>query len=100
MLNSRNLTVFKLIRLFLQSDSSTIAENVRYLMYKYEIPTFVRERDFSNVIKYVHNKKVISPIQLNEVDSVKILCKMRDSVLLSDLSKRDIQILIDVICIS
>ena len=40
MLNSRNLTVFKLIRLFLQSDSSTSAENVRYLMYKYEIPIF------------------------------------------------------------
>ena len=34
MLNSRNLTVFKLIRIFLQSDSSTSAENVRYLMYK------------------------------------------------------------------
>ena len=100
MLNSRNLTVFKLIRLFLQSDSSTFAENVRYLMYKYEIPIFVWERDFSDVIKYVHNKQVISPIQLSEVDSVKELCKMRDGVLFSDLSKRDIQILIDVICIS
>ena len=100
MLNSRNLTVFKLIRLFLQSDSSTFAENVRYLMYKYEIPIFVWERDFSDVIKYVHNKQVISLIQLSEVDSVKELCKMRDGVLFSDLSKRDIQILIDVICIS
>ena len=37
MLNSWNLTVYKLIRLFLQSNSSTFAENVRYLMYKYEI---------------------------------------------------------------
>ena len=100
MLNSRNLTVFKLIRLFLQSDSSTFAENVQYLMYKYEIPIFVWERDFSDVIKYVHNKQVISPIQLSEVDSVKELCKMRDGVLFRDLSKRDIQILIDVICIS
>ena len=34
MLNNRNLTVFKLIRIFLQSDPSTSAENVRYLMYK------------------------------------------------------------------
>ena len=100
MLNSRNLTVFKLIRLFLQSDSSTFAENDGYIMYKYEIPIFVWERDFSDVIKYVHNKQVISPIQLSEVDSVKELCKMRDGVLFSDLSKRDIQILIDVICIS
>ena len=58
MLNSRNLTVFKLIRLFLKSDSSTFAENVRYLMYKYEIPIFVWESDFSDVIKYVHNKQV------------------------------------------
>ena len=91
---------FKLIRLFLQSDSSTFAENVQYLMYKYEIPIFVWERDFSDVIKYVHNKQVISPIQLSEMDSVKELCKMRDGVLCSDLSKRDIQILIDVICIS
>ena len=31
----------KLIRLFLKSDSSTFAENVRCLMYKYEIPNFV-----------------------------------------------------------
>ena len=46
MLNSRNLTVFKLIRLFLKRDFSTFAENVRYLMYKYEIPIFVWERDF------------------------------------------------------
>ena len=35
MLNSRNLTVFKLIRLFFKSDSSTFAENVRDLMYMY-----------------------------------------------------------------
>ena len=35
MLNNRNLTVFKLIRLLLKSDSPTFAENVRYLMYKY-----------------------------------------------------------------
>ena len=41
MLNSWNLTVFKLIRLFLKGNSSTFAENVRYLMYKYEISIFV-----------------------------------------------------------
>ena len=54
MLKSRNFTVFKLIRLFLRSDSSTFAENVRYLMIKYEIPFFVRERDLSDVIEFVH----------------------------------------------
>ena len=69
-------------------------------MFKYEILIFVWERDFCDVIKYVHNKQAMSPIQLNEVDSVKEVCKMRDGVLFSDLSKRDIQILIDVICIS
>ena len=47
----------------LQSDSSNFAENVRYLMYKYEIPILVWERNFSDFIKYVHNKQVISPIQ-------------------------------------
>ena len=46
MLNSRNLTVFKRIRLFLQTNSSTSAENVRYLMYKYEIPIFWRGKRF------------------------------------------------------
>ena len=46
MLNSRNLTVFKLIRIFLQSDSSTSAENLRYLMYKYEIPIFFLGKRF------------------------------------------------------
>ena len=49
-------------------------------MYKYEIPIFVWERDFSDVIKFVHNKQVISPIQLSELDSVKKICKMRDGV--------------------
>ena len=48
----------------------------------------------------MHNKQVITPIQLSEMDSVKGLCKMRGDVLFSDLSKRDFQILIDVICIS
>ena len=40
-------------------------------MYKHEILIFIWESDFSDVIKYVHNKQVISPIQLSEVDSVK-----------------------------
>ena len=62
-------------------------------MYKYEIPIFWKERDFSDVIKYVHNKQANTFIQLNEVDSVKNLCKMRDCVLFSDPSKRDIQII-------
>ena len=39
-------------------------------------------------------------LTLSEVDSVKELCKMRDNVLFIDLSKRDIQIFMDVICIS
>ena len=69
-------------------------------MYKYEIAIFVWERDFSDILKYMHNKQTISPIQLSEVDSVKELCKLRVGVLFSELSKRDIQILIDVICIS
>ena len=54
---------------------------------------FLGERDFSDVIKYVHNKQAITFIQLNEVDSVKNLCKMRDDVLFNDPSKRDIQII-------
>ena len=59
--------------MFLKSDSSTFAEHVRYLMYKYQIPILVWERDFSDVIKYVHNKLVILPIQLSDVNSVKEL---------------------------
>ena len=54
---------------------------------------FFGERDFSDVIKYVHNKQAITFIQLNEVDSVKNVCKMRDGVLYSESSKRDIQII-------
>ena len=54
---------------------------------------FRGERDFSDVIKYVHNKQAITFIQLNEVDSVKNACKMRDGVLYSESSKRDIQII-------
>ena len=64
------------------------------------MPIFVWESDFSDVIKYVHNKQAISSIQLSEVDSVKEISKMRDGVLFSDQNERDTQILIDVICIS
>ena len=39
----------------------------------------------------MHNKQAITFIQLNEVDSVKNVCKMRNGVLYSDPSKRDIQ---------
>ena len=42
-------------------------------MYKYELPIFVWEIKFGDVIKYVHNIQSISPIQLSEVDSVKEL---------------------------
>ena len=45
-------------------------------------------------------KQVISLIQLSEVDCVKELCKMREGVLFGNLSKRDIQIIIDIICIN
>ena len=48
---------------------------------------FVWDKDFSDVIKYVHNKQA-TPIQFSEVDGVKGLCKMRDGVLFSDLSRR------------
>ena len=71
MLNSRNLAVIKVIRLFLKSDPSTFAENVRYLLYTYEKLFLFWETNFSDVIKYVHNKQLISPIQLSEVDSVR-----------------------------
>ena len=101
-LNSRNLTVFKLIRLFLKSDSSTFVENVRYLMYKMKY-LFLFGKKISVMLQnmcILHNNQVISPIQLSELDSVKELCKMRDGLLFSDRSKRDIQISIDLICIS
>ena len=61
MLTSRNLTVFKLIRLFLNSDSSAFAENVRYLMYNYEIPIFVWEKDFSDVKNMCTINKLFFP---------------------------------------
>ena len=38
-------------------------------MPKYEIPIFVGERDFSDVINYVHNKHMFSLIKLSEVDN-------------------------------
>ena len=46
MLNSRNLIVSNQIRLFLKGDSSIFAENVRYFMYKYEIPIFCSGKRF------------------------------------------------------
>ena len=58
------------------------------------MPIFVLESDFSDVIKYVLNEQVISPIPIREVDSVTELCKM------SDLSSYDIQIFAHFVHIS
>ena len=38
-------------------------------MTKYEILIFVGEKDFSDVIKYVHNKHMFFSIKLSEVDN-------------------------------
>ena len=49
-INSYNITVTSLINTFLNCESSVFAENYRYIMYKYNIPSTLWRSDFKTLI--------------------------------------------------
>ena len=83
MLNSNNMTVKELLRHFMNCDSSVIAENVRYIMHKYDISVFLWYGDLSSIISKIKiNRKEFSDYQLSNIETIRELCNVRDGIIL------------------
>ena len=100
MLNSENRTIRSMMYVFIKSNSSVFAENYRYLMYKYEMCYEDWNSDLQSIIRKTYRDNDLTNRQRLNIDIIKELCSVRDSMLDTALyvSKRNIQILIDEIC--
>ena len=97
-INSDNTTLTSLINSFLNCESSIFAENYRYIMYKYNIPSTLWRRDFKTLILNISYTDDINDWQRINISTIQELCKMRDGILYSGLNTQEIQVLIDFIC--
>ena len=93
--NSYNITVTSLINTFLNCESSVFAENYRYIMYKYNIPSTLWRRDFKTLILNISYTDDINDWQMINISPIQELCKMRDGTLYSGLTTQEIEVLID-----
>ena len=97
-INSNNITVTSLINTFLNCESSVFAENYRYIMYKYNIPSTLWRSDFKTFISNISYIDDINDRQRINISTLQELCKMRDGILYSGLTTQEIEVLIDFIC--
>ena len=84
-INSDNTTLTSLINTFLNCESSVFAENYRYNMYKYNIPSTLWRRDFKTLILNISYTDDINDWQRINISTIQELCKMRDGILYSGL---------------
>ena len=97
-INSNNITVTSLINTFLNCESSVFAENYRYIMYKYNIPSTLWRSDFKTFISNISYIDDINDGQRITISTLQELCKLRDGILYSGLTTQEIEVLIDFIC--
>ena len=97
-INSDNTTLTSLINTFLNCESSVFAENYRYIMYKYNIPSTLWRSDFKTFISNISYIDDINDWQRINISTLQELCKMRDGILYSGLTTQEIEVLIDFIC--
>ena len=97
-INSDNTTVTSLINLFLNCESSVFAENSRYIIYKYNIPSTLWRIDFKTFISNISYTDDINDWQRIYISTIQELCIIRDGILYSGLATQEIQVLINCIC--
>ena len=86
-----------MINSFLNCESSVFAENYKYIMYNYNIPSTLWRRDFKSLILNISYIDDINDWQGINISTIQELCKMRDGILYSGLNTQEIQVLIDFI---
>ena len=79
-INSDNTTVTSLINSFLNCESSVIAENYRYIMYKYNIPSTLWRSDFKTLISNISYIDDLNDWHRINISTIQELCKMRDGI--------------------
>ena len=71
---------------FLSTQASVLAENFRYIMYKYKIPMFAWYKELSVFLKCIKCPSSLSDIELSNIDTVRELLSIRDEVLICPIS--------------
>lgn len=100
MINSRNNTVRDMTTFLLTRETSTLAENYRFIMYTYSIPVFLWQKSLSGVLKLCTSKQLNSLSELNVISTVKELINIRDQLVDSPLSPIEAGMLINELCVS
>ena len=90
-INSNNITVTSLINTFLNCESSVFAENYRYIMYMYNIPSTLWRSDFKTLISNISYTHDWHDWQRINISTLQELCKMRDGILYSGITTQDIE---------
>ena len=67
-------------------------------MYKYNIASTLWRSDFKTLILNISYTDDINDWQRINISTLQELCKLRDSILYSDLTTQEIEVLIDFIC--
>ena len=80
LINSKNSTVCELIAHFLKTASLVIADNCRYLMYKYDMSVFAWYGSLYDVMYCIKNIQNSSNEHASNIASIKKLCKIINEV--------------------
>ena len=99
MIHSTNITVCTIVDVLLKCKASTFDENYRYLNYKYKLCRDDWSCDLNVLINKIRSYSTISYDERIIVDNVRELCSIRDDIYTTELSKLEIQIIIDALCI-
>ena len=86
-----------MINTILNCESSVFAESSRYIMYKYNIPSTLWRSDFKTLISNIVCTDYINNWQSINIFTLQELCKMTDSIVYTDLTTQEIEVLIDFI---
>ena len=100
MINSENNTVKSMTHFFLGIESSTLAENYRYIMYEYDITVPCWCRNMSEVLTKIRDNKQYTVSEDNTIQTVKELINIRDGVMYAPISPKDASIIVNAICIA
>ena len=93
-INSYNMTVTSLINTLLNCESSAFAENYRYIMYTYNIPSPLWRSDLKTFISNISYTDDINDWQRINISPLQELCKMRNGILYMCTNKDKIIIII------
>ena len=99
MLNSVNGTVRTIAEFVINVEGSTLGENFRYIMYKYDIPALYWYKKLPDLLKKIKCNAIITDEESSIISTVEELINVRDNVMTAPILYKETCILIDAICV-